>query len=90
MPAFMPATEILPLKPPGLSFAALRHPPFRWFLGTYVLAMMADNIEHVISYWMMFQQFHSPALLRCCRIGCPICFSRCRWAPWPIASIPGG
>lgn len=24
--------------------------------------MMADNIEHVISYWMMFQKFHSPAL----------------------------
>ena len=25
-------------------------------------AMMADNVEHVISYWMMFQRFHSPAL----------------------------
>ena len=24
--------------------------------------MMADNIEHVISYWMVFQKFHSPAL----------------------------
>ena len=24
--------------------------------------MMADNIEHVISYWMIFQKFHSPAL----------------------------
>jgi MFS family permease len=24
--------------------------------------MMADNIEHVISYWMMWQKFHSPAL----------------------------
>ena len=23
---------------------------------------MADNIEHVISYWVMFQKFHSPAL----------------------------
>jgi MFS family permease len=27
-----------------------------------VLAMMADNIEHVISYWVVFQKFHSPAL----------------------------
>jgi MFS family permease len=26
------------------------------------LAMMADNIEHVISYWVVFQKFHSPAL----------------------------
>lgn len=24
--------------------------------------MMADNIEHVISYWVIFQKFHSPAL----------------------------
>lgn len=24
--------------------------------------MMADNIEHVISYWVIFQVFHSPAL----------------------------
>jgi MFS family permease len=27
-----------------------------------LLAMMADNIEHVISYWVMFEVFHSPAL----------------------------
>lgn len=47
---------------PRLSFAAMRHGPFRWFFFTYVLAMMADNIEHVISYWIMFQKFHSPAL----------------------------
>ena len=47
---------------PALSFAAMRHPGYRAFLVTYVLAMMADNIEHVISYWMMFQKFHSPAL----------------------------
>ena len=44
------------------SFAALRHRGFQAQFGTYVLAMMADNIEHVISYWMMFQKFHSPAL----------------------------
>ena len=25
-------------------------------------AMMADNVEHVISYWVIFQKFHSPAL----------------------------
>ena len=27
-----------------------------------MLTMMADNIEHVISYWLMFQKFHSAAL----------------------------
>ena len=24
--------------------------------------MMADNIEHVITYWVLWQKFHSPAL----------------------------
>jgi MFS family permease len=27
-----------------------------------MLSMMGDNIEHVISYWMMWQAFHSPWL----------------------------
>jgi len=47
---------------PHQSFAALRHPGYRaYFLGS-ALAMMADSVEHVISYWIMFQKFHSPAL----------------------------
>jgi len=44
------------------SFAALRHPGFRVYFITSALAMMADSIEHVISYWMLFEKFHSPAL----------------------------
>jgi MFS family permease len=44
------------------SFVALRNPGFRMHFATYFLAMMADNVEHVISYWMMWQKFHSPAL----------------------------
>jgi MFS family permease len=44
------------------SFPALRHRGFQAQFVTYVLAMMADNVEHVISYWMLFQKFHSPAL----------------------------
>jgi MFS family permease len=47
---------------PYQSFAALRHSGFRAYFVTYALAMMADNIEHVISYWVVFQKFHSPAL----------------------------
>jgi MFS family permease len=45
------------------AFEALRLPGFRAFLGTFMLAMMADNIEHVISYWVVFQKFHSPGAL---------------------------
>jgi MFS family permease len=45
-----------------IAFAALRHGSFRAYFLTSAAAMMADNIEHVISYWVMFQKFHSPAL----------------------------
>ncbi|MGV7218520.1 MFS transporter [Bradyrhizobium sp. UFLA05-112] len=44
------------------SFAAMQSRPYRAQFVAYVLAMMADNIEHVISYWVVFQKFHSPAL----------------------------
>jgi MFS family permease len=40
----------------------MRHRGFRAQFATYVLTMMADNIEHVISYWVLYQKFHSPAL----------------------------
>jgi MFS family permease len=46
----------------GRAFAALGVPGFRPYLATFFLTMMADNIEHVISYWLMFQKFHSAAL----------------------------
>jgi MFS family permease len=50
-----------PAAPPQ-SFAALRHPGYRAYFAGSALAMMADSIEHVISYWIIFQKFRSPAL----------------------------
>ena len=47
---------------PPQSFAALRHPGYRAYFVGSALAMMADSIEHVISYWIIFEKFHSPAL----------------------------
>jgi len=44
------------------SFAALRERPFRGLFTGASLAMMADSIEHVISYWILFEKFQSPAL----------------------------
>jgi MFS family permease len=44
------------------SFAALRDRGFRSYFLYSALAMMADSVEHVISYWVVFQKFHSPAL----------------------------
>ncbi len=49
-------------RPRKVAFVALRHRDFRAYFITAMLAMMADNIEHVISYWVIFQKFHSPAL----------------------------
>ncbi len=47
---------------PRTSFAALRHSGYRAYFVTSSLAMMADSIEHVISYWILFGKFQSPAL----------------------------
>jgi len=61
-PAAQPAG---PSRAPGgtkPSFAALRYGDFRVYLVATSTAMMADNIEHVISYWVMFELFRSPAL----------------------------
>ena len=42
--------------------SAIKHTGFRWFFVGNALAMMADNIEHVISYWVIFDKFQSPSL----------------------------
>ena len=44
------------------AFASLANADFRIFVLAAIAVMMADNIEHVISYFVMFQKFHSPAL----------------------------
>jgi MFS family permease len=44
-------------------FAALRNADFRPYLFGAALAMMGDNIEHVITYWVLWQKFHAPALV---------------------------
>jgi MFS family permease len=49
-------------SPAHVSFAALQHRGYRFFFMGTATAMLADNIEHVISYWVLFQRFHSPAL----------------------------
>ncbi|HEY1546066.1 MAG TPA: MFS transporter [Xanthobacteraceae bacterium] len=68
--------------PPRRSFAAFRHHGFRIQFGTYVLAMMADSIEHVISYWVLFQKFHSPALAGFAVLS--------HWLPFLMFSVASG
>lgn len=44
-------------------FAALRNRNSRPYLFTAGLSMLGDNNEHVITYWTLWQEFHSPALV---------------------------
>lgn len=58
----MSARSATPPAAKHVSFAALQHRAFRIFFVGNASAMMADNCEHVISYWVMFQRFHSAEL----------------------------
>ena len=42
--------------------SALRHKGYRIFFAGVVLAFTADSVEHVISYWMIYQKFQSATL----------------------------
>ncbi len=70
----------MPPTPPPTS--ALRVRGYATFLATFMLAMMADNIEHVISYWVAFQKFHSPALGGFAVVS--------HWLPFLLFSVPVG
>ncbi|MFO0664022.1 MAG: MFS transporter [Polyangiaceae bacterium] len=69
-------------NPSPRPFAALRLPGFRAFVLTFFLTMMADNVEHVISYWVAFQKFHSSALGGFAVVS--------HWLPYLLFSVPVG
>ncbi|WP_433273723.1 MFS transporter [Actinosynnema sp. CS-041913] len=64
---------------PPRRFAALRNRDCRPYLFGAGLAMMADNIEHVITYWVLWEKFHSPALSGFAVIS--------HWAPFLLLSM---
>jgi MFS family permease len=64
------------------SFAALRQSGFRGLFAGASLAMMADSIEHVISYWILFEKFQSPALAGFAVLS--------HWLPFLLFSVPAG
>ncbi|MBO4161199.1 MFS transporter [Micromonospora antibiotica] len=66
----------------GVRFAALRNPDCRPYLIGTGLAMMADNIEHVITYWVLWRTFHSPALAGFQVIS--------HWLPFLLLSVAAG
>ena len=64
------------------SLSAFSNKGFRALIITYTLAMMADSIEHVIRYWMMYQKFHSPELGGFAVLS--------HWLPFLFFSVPVG
>jgi MFS family permease len=65
-----------------VSFGALRHPGFRAYYAVTAVAMTADFIEHVISYWVIFQKFESPELAGFAVIS--------HWLPFLLFSVYSG
>jgi MFS family permease len=76
------ADQSEPVPVARTSFAALRHPGFQMYFTATALAMLADNIEHVISYYVIFEKFHSPTLGGFAVIS--------HWAPFLAFSIYSG
>lgn len=68
--------------PPARKFASLRDKLTRPYLMNSGLSMMADNIEHVITYWVLWETFHSPVLTGFQVIS--------HWLPFLLLSVPFG
>ena len=66
----------------AVRFAALHTPDYRRYFALSLLAMTADNIEHVISYWVIYQKFHSPTLAGFAVIS--------HWVPFLLFSVYTG
>jgi MFS family permease len=43
-------------------FGALRHRDYRRYFLVALLGLTAESVEHVVSYWVIFDAFHSPTL----------------------------
>ncbi len=76
------STADSPPHPRPVRFAARRVPAYRRYFAANLLSMTADTIEHVISYWVMFQLFRSPALAGFAVIS--------HWVPFLLFSMHAG
>jgi len=76
------AASIPALQTQRMGFAALRVPDYRSYWISNVLFMTADNIEHVVSYFVLFYVFKSPVLSGYAVIG--------HWMPSLLFSVYSG
>lgn len=68
-----------PTHAPRAAFLAFRHPHYRIFWIGTSLWMMADNVEHVITYWVLWELFESPLLAGYAVIS--------HWVPFVLFSV---
>jgi MFS family permease len=68
--------------PAGRRFSALHHRDYRRYIVTTFVGLIAENIEHVISYFVIFQAFHSPTLGGFAVIS--------HWVPYLLFSVYSG
>jgi MFS family permease len=73
-----PATPV----PAPLRFGALHHRDYRRYITTTLIGLIAENIEHVISYFVIFQAFNSPTLGGFAVIS--------HWVPYLLFSVYSG
>jgi MFS family permease len=67
---------------PALRFPALRVPQFRLYWLTSTVAMVGDNIEHVIGYWLLWELTQSPFWLGYAVFA--------HWFPFIVGSLHAG
>jgi len=63
-------------------FGALYHRDYRRYFLLALLGMTAESVEHVTSYWVIFESFHSPSLGGFAVIS--------HWVPYLIFSVYAG
>jgi MFS family permease len=69
-------------SPTPAKFGALHHRDYRHYFLWALIGMTAESVEHVVSYWVIFESFHSPTLGGFAVIG--------HWAPYLFFSVYAG
>ena len=70
------------VSPTPAKFGALHHRDYRRYFLWALIGMTAESIEHVVSYWVIFESFHSPTMGGFAVIG--------HWAPYLFFSVYAG
>jgi len=68
--------------PAATKFGALYHRDYRGYFLLALLGMTAESVEHVTSYWVIFESFHSPTLAGFAVIS--------HWVPYLVFSVYAG